>query len=181
MRNFVTLILAGCVLTLAGAACGGGDSYGSSASAPTPTSAVAGVSNAGATGAAVVQIASTSKGNVLADTRGMTLYTFDEDHAGSGLSACTGSCASNWPPADAPDGTPAKPGGLAADLGVISRPDDGAKQLTYGGRPLYRFAGDHSIGDTTGDGSGGLWHAVFVQSAGTASPVTADQGVYSGY
>ena len=180
MRNLVTLILAGCLLTLTGAACGGGDSYGSSSAAPTPTSAAAGVSNTGAPGAAVVQIASTSKGKVLADTRGMTLYTFDQDRAGSGSSACSGSCASSWPPAEAPGRTPLKPDGLAGDLGVMSRPD-GAKQLTYSGRPLYRYAGDHSIGDATGDGTGGVWHAVFVQSAGTDSPAAADQGVYSAY
>jgi predicted lipoprotein with Yx(FWY)xxD motif len=38
----------------------------------------------------------TTKGKVLADGKGMTLYTFDKDDGGK--SACNGPCATNWPP-----------------------------------------------------------------------------------
>ena len=38
------------------------------------------------------------RGDVLADSKGMTLYTFDKDPVGSGRSACNGRCAANWPP-----------------------------------------------------------------------------------
>ncbi|RYE60332.1 MAG: hypothetical protein EOP20_02845, partial [Hyphomicrobiales bacterium] len=35
----------------------------------------------------------------LVDAKGMTLYTFDKDVAGSGKSTCNGGCAALWPPA----------------------------------------------------------------------------------
>src|ERR1700720_4979606 len=44
-----------------------------------------------------LKVQKTSMGNVLADPKGMTLYTFDKDTPGK--SACNGQCATNWPPA----------------------------------------------------------------------------------
>ena len=46
--------------------------------------------------------AQTAMGPVLADAKGMTLYTFDKD--ADGKSNCNGKCAENWPPLKA-DGT----------------------------------------------------------------------------
>jgi predicted lipoprotein with Yx(FWY)xxD motif len=40
---------------------------------------------------------------VLTGNRGITLYTFDKDTKGK--SACNGSCAKNWPPLVAREGT----------------------------------------------------------------------------
>ena len=40
---------------------------------------------------------------VLTGPNGMTLYTFDNDKAGSGKSVCNGPCATNWPPLMATD------------------------------------------------------------------------------
>ena len=34
---------------------------------------------------------------------------------------------------------------------------DGSNQVTYRGRPLYRFAGDQVAGDTTGQGISDVW------------------------
>ncbi|MGH9149067.1 MAG: hypothetical protein ACRD0F_01860, partial [Acidimicrobiales bacterium] len=31
-------------------------------------------------------------------------------------------------------------------------------QVSYNGKPLYRYAGDSAPGQVTGDGIGGLWH-----------------------
>ncbi|MEZ5608425.1 MAG: hypothetical protein R3E52_15250 [Burkholderiaceae bacterium] len=87
----------------------------------------------------------------LVGPNGMTLYTFDKDMAGSGKSACTGSCATNWPPltaAMAPSG---------AGYGLIER-DDGAKQVTYKGKPLYYWSKDSKPGDRGGNGKIDLWH-----------------------
>ena len=93
----------------------------------------------------------TSKGAVLTDAKGMTLYTFDKDAGGK--SACNGPCATNWPVLKAE----------ASDAGsegytVIAR-DDGSKQWAYKGKPLYTFAKDQKPGDITGDGFlTGAWH-----------------------
>ena len=93
------------------------------------------------------------KDGMLVDSRGMTLYTFDRDAAGSGKSACNGPCATNWPVLKAE----------ASDVGgdgytIITR-DDGSKQWAYKGKPLYTFAKDQKPGDVTGDGFlNGAWH-----------------------
>src|SRR6476469_1435900 len=90
---------------------------------------------------------------VLVDTAGMTLYTFDKDAAGSGKSACNGPCAALWPPVSASSDK------LAAPYSVVTR-DDGAKQLAYGGKPLYRFANDKAPGERSGDNVKNVWHIV---------------------
>ena len=96
------------------------------------------------------KVAETSKGPALADSRGMTLYTFDKDDGGK--SACTGKCAENWPPLMA-DPTASAPAGYA----TVAR-EDGGKQWAYKGKPLYGWVKDAKPGDTTGDGVNGSWH-----------------------
>ncbi|MBF0167297.1 MAG: hypothetical protein HQL45_06660 [Alphaproteobacteria bacterium] len=93
----------------------------------------------------------TALGKVLADAKGMTLYSFDNDMGGK--SACNGPCAVNWPPLMA--------SGYAAGMGdwsIIVR-DDGSRQWAYKGKPLYTWSKDAKPGDTTGDGFNGKWHA----------------------
>ena len=87
---------------------------------------------------------------VLADAKGMTLYTFDRD--ASGKSNCNGQCATNWPPLMA--GADAKASG---DWTIVTR-DDGGKQWAYKGKPLYEFAKDTKPGDVAGDGVNSVWH-----------------------
>lgn len=89
-------------------------------------------------------------GTAATDAKGMTLYTFDMDHAGNGKSACYGDCATQWPPA------PAKAVSGRGD-GSIQR-EDGLTQATRANRPLYYFAGDTKPGEAKGDGIGGVWH-----------------------
>jgi predicted lipoprotein with Yx(FWY)xxD motif len=91
-------------------------------------------------------------GGTLTGTGGMTLYTFDNDPAGSGKSACNGPCAQNWPPLAATDADRGH-----GDYSVVTR-DDGSKQWAYKGKPLYFWAKDAKPGDATGDGVKGVWH-----------------------
>ena len=88
---------------------------------------------------------------VLVGPNGMTLYTFDNDKAGSAKSVCNGPCATNWPPLMAPED--AKPTG---EFTVIVR-DDGKKQWAFKGKPLYYWAKDTKPGDKTGDGFNKVW------------------------
>jgi len=94
----------------------------------------------------------TAIGSVLVDASGMTLYTFDKDDAG--MSSCYGQCATNWPPFLAADGAMAD-----GDYTIIDR-TDGTKMWAYDGMPLYFWKNDAKPSDTTGDGVGGVWHAV---------------------
>lgn len=84
-------------------------------------------------------------GSYLADPKGNTLYTYGKDT--NGVSNCTGSCLSNWPPYLDKGSTT----NLPAGVGVITRKDNGDIQYTYNGMPLYYFSGD-STGQVTGDG-----------------------------
>jgi predicted lipoprotein with Yx(FWY)xxD motif len=56
----------------------------------------------------VVSTAKNKLGRILVDSRGRTLYLFGKDR--SGRSACTGKCATFWPPLIA-SGTPRAAGG----------------------------------------------------------------------
>jgi predicted lipoprotein with Yx(FWY)xxD motif len=88
---------------------------------------------------------------VLTDSKGMTLYTFDNDKNAE-KSACNGNCANNWPAL--------KASATDRDMGdwkIITR-DDGSKQWTYKGKPLYTYSKDMKAVDKTGDNVGNVWH-----------------------
>ncbi|HEV2250921.1 MAG TPA: hypothetical protein VGT60_10500 [Candidatus Limnocylindria bacterium] len=122
-----------------------GDSYGYST--PEPKSGPAGP---------LQLVASAKLGTVLAAGNGMTLYTNRNDT--STASACTGACASIWPPLRTTTGTPAAPSGLKGTLGTITW-SDGTVQVVLNGMPLYRYTGDATSGDANGDGIDGIWAA----------------------
>ena len=103
-----------------------------------------------AQGMAPAKVAETSKGKVLVDAKGMTLYTFDKDSAGK--SVCNGTCAQNWPPLMADASAKA-----SGDWSPVKR-DDGSMQWAYKGHPLYTWVKDTKPGDTTGDGVNNIWH-----------------------
>lgn len=89
---------------------------------------------------------------MIADSKGMTLYTFDKD--AGGVSACYDACATKWPPylGKAEDK-------LTEGWTLVDR-KDGAKQWAYDGKPVYTFEGDKAKGDMAGDGLGGMWHVI---------------------
>ena len=89
----------------------------------------------------------------LVASNGMTLYTFDNDKAGSGKSVCNGPCAGLWPPLMATADQP------AGDYSVVTR-DDGSRQLAYKGKPLYFYKADQKAGDRTGDNFKDVWHII---------------------
>jgi predicted lipoprotein with Yx(FWY)xxD motif len=94
----------------------------------------------------------TAAGKILADQKGMTLYTFDNDSKGK--SNCYGDCATGWPPFTAPNDAKAE-----GDWTIVDR-TDGTKMWAYDGKPLYTWFKDKKPGDVTGDMVEGLWHIV---------------------
>jgi predicted lipoprotein with Yx(FWY)xxD motif len=88
---------------------------------------------------------------MLTDAKGMTLYTWDNDKEAN-KSSCNGMCLMNWPAlkAEAADKD-------MGDWKVIAR-DDGSKQWSYKGKPIYYFVMDAAAGDKKGDGRGMVWH-----------------------
>jgi len=88
---------------------------------------------------ATVTVHVSAYGRVLFDARGFALYAFTRD--AQGRSACSGACARRWPPYVIDRSPLAGRGVAAAKLGAITRAD-GRRQVTYAGRPLYRYLGD---------------------------------------
>lgn len=93
-----------------------------------------------------------ARDGILTDEAGMSLYVWDNEVAYSGKSLCEGACTLTWHPYIAK--ADAKPEG---DYGLITR-EDGSKQWTYKGRPLYRWFDDKKPGDREGDGFRGVRH-----------------------
>jgi predicted lipoprotein with Yx(FWY)xxD motif len=113
-----------------------------------------------ATSAAKVGTAKTAIGMVIVNGQGRTLYMFAADKHGK--SACYGQCAHYWPPL-LTSGKPTVAKGAKASLLGTTRRKDGKLQVTYNGRPLYRYISDTKVGQTNGQGlnlSGGLWWAI---------------------
>jgi predicted lipoprotein with Yx(FWY)xxD motif len=118
------------------------------------------------------------KSGVLVDTRGAALYTPDEER--SGKVRCVDECLTFWLPLEPDAGTPTASGDVSGKLGVITR-DDGAKQVTLDGRPLYRFSEDPAPGKVTGDGfeddfagTHFTWRAVKTSGAAPAKTAPTD-------
>ena len=94
-----------------------------------------------------------SLGNILTDSKGMTLYTYSKDTTGK--SNCSGGCLQAWPAYVAPS----QSGTFPANISVIKR-TDGTLQYAWKGMPLYYFVSDKKPGDVKGNGVGGVWSVV---------------------
>jgi predicted lipoprotein with Yx(FWY)xxD motif len=92
-------------------------------------------------------------GSYLTDAAGKTLYVFKKDAPGK--SACAGPCVAKWP-IFYREKVSASGAAKASDFGTITR-DDGQKQTTYHGLPLYYFADDRAASDTKGQGFKDVW------------------------
>jgi predicted lipoprotein with Yx(FWY)xxD motif len=140
------------LITLTATGCGGGDNGAAAANAPSTTAVEQ---------AATVRTANGGDlGAILVDSNGHTLYLFRKDSGTT--SACSGACASAWPPLRV-NGKPSVGSGVDASLVGTTTRSDGKPQVTYNGHPLYLFSGDQAAGDTNGQGStafGGGWFAL---------------------
>jgi predicted lipoprotein with Yx(FWY)xxD motif len=128
-------------------------------------------------GSFTLSIADTALGRVLVDSDGLTLYIFKKDSSTS--SACNSVCTLVWHPLSANGEIRLAPGLAATDVGSVQR-SNGDMQVTYGGHPLYIYAGDDQLGDVNGEGInayGALWYAV--SPSGTEIP-TPNCGPFCG-
>lgn len=90
---------------------------------------------------------------IMVDHLGRGVYTYDLDKDPS-RSACDDMCRILWPPIFAASG--AQPRGR---LGIADR-NDGSRQWTWDGKPLYRWISDRRRGEAGGDGVAGVWRLV---------------------
>jgi predicted lipoprotein with Yx(FWY)xxD motif len=110
---------------------------------------------------ATVKTGTSALGRIVVDGKSRTLYLFEKDKHGK--SACSGACATNWPPLLTKGKPVAGTGAKASLLGTTKR-SDGTTQVTYNKHPLYTFLGDKGKrGATTGEGLdafGAKWYVV---------------------
>jgi predicted lipoprotein with Yx(FWY)xxD motif len=138
---------------LAVAGCGGGGGSATAAQAHPKTTPQAKTTARHVT---TVRVATTRLGKILVDSRGRTLYLFTKDSGTK--SACSGACATAWPPLRA-SGKTAVAGGAKASLVRTTA----HSQVTYNGHPLYTFIKDTKSGAINGEGLtafGGRWFVV---------------------
>ena len=112
-------------------------------------------------GGVAIETKHSKLGTVLAaGPKKMTVYLFEADKGGT--SACSGACASAWPPVTT-SGAPTSTGATkSSDMGTIARAD-GTTQVTYKGHPLYYFIEDKDDEDAYGQGSkafGASWYVL---------------------
>ncbi|MFN0147861.1 MAG: hypothetical protein ACKVT1_15260 [Dehalococcoidia bacterium] len=143
--------------------------------AATGTKADPGTTPAPAT-APLLKIGQSNKGNVLTDANGLTLYTFKNDAGSPGKSTCNASCAASWPPLTTSETIPAAlPAGASGTVSAITR-DDGSRQITFNGSPLYRYEGDREPGSVAGDRIGEVWFAVMIGATTTPAAAPGQAG-----
>lgn len=165
--NARALLIVG--LLMAVPACG--DSTTGTSTAPPKATTTQPAGTAG--GDSTVQLVDSPYGKILTNRDGMTLYLFTKD-SGT-VSACTGGCLAAWPPVVA-TGTPTPGVGLnTQDLGSITR-EDGTKQVTFRGHPVYTYSGDSGPAQYAGQGSGGTWFVI----GADGKAVKAESGSGSG-
>jgi predicted lipoprotein with Yx(FWY)xxD motif len=136
------------------AACGGSSTAGSAASPSSPP---------------LIHTASMKVGDktvtVLKNGPGLTLYYFTPDTASK--IACTGGCASNWPPLLDTSGSPTSNPALPGQLTVLNGAN--GAQVLYNGHPLYTYSKDKEAGDAYGQGIVGKWFVATPDLAAAAA------------
>jgi predicted lipoprotein with Yx(FWY)xxD motif len=165
-RSPAPLLAAACALALA--ACGGTVASNSNGAAGSPS------------GAPLIHTQSMTVGSstmtVLKNAGGLTLYYFTADTAAT--VACTGACATLWPPllssSDTTISNPSLPGRLTVLNGA------NGKQVVYNGHPLYNFSKDSGSSDANGQGYAGKWFVATPDLAAAAAPsASASQSGYT--
>jgi predicted lipoprotein with Yx(FWY)xxD motif/uncharacterized cupredoxin-like copper-binding protein len=108
----------------------------------------------GGTQATIFVRESGTLGRYFSTPAGLTLYVFDGDTVAN-QSTCTGDCAIAWITFTAAEPLSLPPG-VTGTLALFDR-DDGSKQLSYNGMPLYTYNADSGPGSTLGDNVGETW------------------------
>ena len=138
--------------------------------------AVAGIAGAGvamaasastqSTGGTVRAVQNAKFGMVLAAANGKTLYRYTPDSKGVNRCSSNAQCNKYWPALLVkPSVKPTVGSGASAALLGTIKAAGGMRQVTYGGWPLYYFAGDKAAGQVNGQGFEKTWYVVNTKGA----------------
>jgi len=95
-------------------------------------------------------------GLYMVDEDGMTLYVYKKDSPGKSTCGAANGCLELWPVFYVDEFKHAA-GFDPASFAVITR-EDGKKQITYKGMPLYYFSRDVTADDNLGQGFDNVWY-----------------------
>jgi predicted lipoprotein with Yx(FWY)xxD motif len=158
-RTGLQLLAVGAALVLVLAACGGDDDSGSNSSATSAAEqSTTSTSSGSSEQAATINIGETSLGKTLVDSKGKTIYLFENDKTAN-MSTCNDACAGAWPAVTTTGALVLGPGLDKGDFATFERAD-GTTQVSVYGQPLYTYGADAQPGDTNGQDLGGVWYAV---------------------
>ncbi len=107
-----------------------------------------------------IKLADSRYGRIIVDGSGRALYLFDADKAPT--STCYTACAAAWPPLIVTKAPTVGPD-LAQALTSTTVRNDGSRQVTYNGHPLYYYTGDHSPSEVNCQAAvefGGGWYVL---------------------
>jgi predicted lipoprotein with Yx(FWY)xxD motif len=115
-------------------------------------------SSGGAGSGSVVEVTDSEYGEILVDSDGRTLYSFDKES--TDRSECFGACAEAWPPFYT-KGEPQAASGVKQDL-LGTTDHEGKDLVTYDGHPLYYYVneGPNEVLCQGVEEFGGLWLVV---------------------
>lgn len=122
-----------------------------------------------ASGPLTISTRSTSYGEALTTLQGFTLYYFVPEKGGA--IACTGACATTWPPLKVA-GAETKPSNVPGTLGTVALPD-GSMEVTYEGWPLHTYARDTQQGAANGQRVANAWFVATVGLTANSTPPPA--------
>ncbi len=175
----VILILVFSGLLAAMAACKAAPAATTPAAQPTAPAATTPATPTPAAPAYTINISNKAGiGDYLVDSKGMTMYYFLRDNYFK--SNATAAIVANWPVFYT--ASIVVPASLkASDFGFFTR-DDGQKQTTYKGWPLYYYVKDQAPGDTTGQQFNSIWFVITPVDfmSAPAAPLPAPQPGSSG-
>lgn len=148
-------------------ACGGGGSTSSTPPNPIPTPAP----TTSSTDPTLPKQTTQSNKTFWETQGGLPLYTFGSDTAG--VSNCTGSCATVWPPLMSGSTSTA-----TGSFTIITRTNPSGSQWAYNGMALYTFASDTANQPPTGDGVQNFHLAIVNGATGGSTPPPGCTGIY---
>lgn len=154
------LMVASLLIMVAISACGGGatppTNIGNDVLTPTTEQTEATPTEATGGDAVIKTASATVDGEtvtILTNAEGYTLYYFTPDTAET--TACTGGCATTWPPLIYDGATVTSSETLSGTLDTYT--NEHGYQVRYNHNFLYTYAPDTAPGDTKGHGVGGNW------------------------
>jgi predicted lipoprotein with Yx(FWY)xxD motif len=152
-RALTGVVAAFAVVALMACSSGGGKS-----ARPKPTQTTKSLIGAGLD-TTLVAVHPSAYGDILTAAYPATLYVNTDDTAHH--NTCTGQCVKTWFPL-LTHGPPQAGVGVSGNLLGSFRRDDGRRQVTYNGHPLYTYRGDHQPVEAKGQGASGRWYVISV-------------------